>query len=299
MRAVAILHPDVPLRALDAFRLPGVELATGDGLDSAIQAEAALIFGGDGTVHRHLPDLVQMQSPVLVIPRGSGNDFARALGLSTPAASLHAWQAFCAGAGNIRRIDLGCIEHAGVPATGNSKPGNLFCCVAGAGLDADTNRRANALPRWLRGRGGYVLALVAAVAEYRPQIMHIRGDTPVSGAAMMVAIANAPAYGNRMRIAPQAKLDDGQLDICFVRRTGKLRLMRLFPHVYSGTHVGLAEVEYFQSARVRLETQTPVEIYADGEAAGRTPAEFFVLPSALPVIVPLHCVPEIRSTSRC
>jgi diacylglycerol kinase (ATP) len=168
-----------------------------------------------------------------------------------------------------------------------------FCNIAGAGLDSEANRRANAMPRWLRANGGYVLAVLAAALTYTPQVMRVMVASPeghfverVAGAATLVALANTPAYGHGMRIAPRAQFDDGILDVCFVRRTGKLRLLRLFPGVFSGSHLEKPEMEYFQADRLRLETAAPIDVYADGEFCCRTPIEVAVMPEALRVIVP-------------
>ena len=104
--------------------------------------------------------------------------------------------------------------------------------------------------------------------------------------ATLVAFANAPSYGHGMRIAPRARLDDGKLDVCFVRRTSKLRLLRLFPTVFSGGHLSLPEVEYAQCSALKIESERPLDIFADGEFIGCTPAEVRVRPRALRVIVP-------------
>ncbi|HEV8523876.1 MAG TPA: hypothetical protein VGQ71_05205, partial [Terriglobales bacterium] len=109
---------------------------------------------------------------------------------------------------------------------------------------------------------------------------------PIRESGYMVAFANAPTYGHGMRIAPAAVLDDSRLDICFLRSTGKLRLLRLLPKVFSGGHVALKEVEYFQAERLRVETELPLDVYADGEYICQTPIEVSVLPRALRVIVP-------------
>src|SRR5215469_1940500 len=107
MRAAAILGPGNLARPVAAFqRLTGVEWTS-----LIEQADAAVIFGGDGTVHRHLSELVELEVPVLVVPCGSGNDFARALGIRRLRDSLEAWRNFMAG-GTARSIDLGVIRGA-------------------------------------------------------------------------------------------------------------------------------------------------------------------------------------------
>lgn len=103
---------------------------------------------------------------------------------------------------------------------------------------------------------------------------------------MLVAFANTPTYGGGIRIAPHARLDDGKLDIFVVRAMAKTRLLRLFPSVYSGRHLDLPEVEHFQSERLHIETEGPVDVYADGEYVCHTPVEVTVKGAALKVIVP-------------
>lgn len=272
----------------------------------ACDADAVLIFGGDGTVHRHLAELVGLQLPVLVVPCGSGNDFARALNLRRVSDSVRAWRSFCDGGNNVRSIDLGVITPLGsedsAPRLSSrtdsvealKKQGRYFCCVGGVGLDAEIARRANQLPRWMRRRGGYLLSLLPALLGFRPFPLKVTSSPPdPSGVldlayaerAIVVAFANAPAYGDGIRIAPQARLDDGRLDICIVGQMGKVRLLRLFPSVYSGSHLSIPEVKYFQTERLRLETESPMDVYADGEYVCRTPVEVSVEQAALRVIV--------------
>jgi diacylglycerol kinase family enzyme len=108
-----------------------------------------------------------------------------------------------------------------------------------------------------------------------------------TGPAWFVAIANASCYGGGLKIAPQADLKDGLLDVCRVAKMNKIKLLCAMPSVFSGAHLRLKEVEYFKTATVKVESEPRLEIYADGEPAGRTPAEFSVLPKALHVIVPV------------
>jgi len=297
LRALAILGPQASPEHLNEFRLAEVELFHVEQFTPEMGADALLVFGGDGTVHRQLAAAVERQVPLLPVPAGSGNDFAHALGISGRQEALAAWRKFCSGAGNVEPIDLGVIRSGpGSPATGNLKPetGTLFCCVAGVGLDSEANRRANAMPVWLRARGGYVLGLMGALASYRPQRISVEQLDPATGEilvrisepAMMAAFANAPSYGRGMRIAPRARLNDGRFDVCFVRQTGRLRLLRLFPKVFRGGHFGLPEIVYTQAGRVRVESETALAVYADGEYICPTPVEIGMRPGALRVIVP-------------
>ena len=184
---------------------------------SGDDADVVLLFGGDGTIHRHLGQLVRLGLPVLVVPAGSGNDFARALGLRRVRDSIAAWVRFCGSRENVRRVDLGVIapveSAGGAPfdklragsstiAQGRSAPHNprYFCCVAGVGLDGEVAERANRLPRWLRGHGGYVLSLAPTIFTFAALPMKIltqaeggedwtmRSDRPT----LLAAFANTP-----------------------------------------------------------------------------------------------------------
>jgi diacylglycerol kinase (ATP) len=287
MRAVALLGPNADADDVAAFATAArIPIPTHNAIDLSAPPDVALIFGGDGTVHRHLAALVQTQIPVLIVPAGSGNDFARALGLKTRERAMAAWRRFCDTGKNVRAIDVGeitAIDHR--PSTID-----LFCCVAGAGMDADINRRANHLPRWLRANGGYALSVVAGALNFRPQRITVEFEDEkgaagtISEPALMCAFANANAYGHGMRIAPRAQVDDGLLDLVFVRKAGAARLLTLFPTVYFGAHMGIREVEYRRVRRLSISSETPLDIYADGEFICQTPAEVRVRPKALNVI---------------
>ena len=311
MRAAAILGLGCSLKNLQPFQTgeAGKEKAIEwrIGLPSdADQADVILIFGGDGTIHRHLNQLVKLGLPVLIVPAGSGNDFARALGLRNVKDSIAAWRSFRAdqprGAANLRTIDLGTItplkssnetELATLSRNSGLGTKNYFCSVAGIGLDSEVARRANTLPRWLRGHGGYTLSLAPALFRFAPFPMKIfaQGSNgawsiPSDQPTMLAAFANSGIYGGGMRIAPRAKLDDGQLDVCVIAGIDPFKLACLFPTVYFGRHLDIRGVNYFQAARLRVETESPIEVYADGEWVCRTPIEVAVEPGALKVIVP-------------
>lgn len=292
MRALAILGPKATERDLAPFRATGAEIISTEDLAQASgqNASALLVLGGDGTVQRQLAALVGTQLPLLVVPAGSANDFARALGLRTRAEALRAWERFLRGDHNVRQIDVGVLEFGGEGARATSP--TYFSCAAGAGLDAAVAQRANALPGWLRGNGGYFLAAIPALLVFEARCFTLTVSTEdgkrlrtIAQPGILAAVANAPWYGHGMRIAPQAQLDDGRLEVCFVRRAGKLRLLRLFPKVYRGAHVGLPEVEYFRTERLRIESETPLDVHADGELVGHTPVEVSVARKALRVIM--------------
>jgi diacylglycerol kinase family enzyme len=103
---------------------------------------------------------------------------------------------------------------------------------------------------------------------------------------LMAAFANTSVYGGGMRIAPHARIDDGLLDVCVIGGIHPFRLACMFPTVYFGRHLGIREVKYFQASCLRIETETPLDIYADGEFVCRTPAEIGIRCEALKVLTP-------------
>src|SRR5262249_13420936 len=344
--AAALLHPDVSSRVVERFHGCGVEIVVRDRLEGPADCSAALIFGGDGTVHRHLAQLYARKIPVLVVPAGSGNDFAKALGIFSVEDAVTAWRQFCAGGNNVREIDLGVIRPGkagrGVRPTSNAAPSSssesssdsassagsasnsgsassagsapssgsalscesgseasaeprakasdeeiLFCCVAGIGMDADANALANRMPGWLKGRGGYLLAALRSLIAFEPVEMSVAAEgREIRRAALFIAVGNAHRYGGGMKITPQAAPDDGLLDICFVGRINKLKLLCWVPTIFFGGHLGLAGLEYFRARAMRIETGRALQVYADGDWACRTPVELGVRTRALKVIGP-------------
>jgi diacylglycerol kinase (ATP) len=251
--------------------------------------DAIILFGGDGTIHRHLPALVRLQLPVLIVPAGSGNDFARALNLRSVRDSLRVWRDFESGKIRARAIDLGVIVPSASP-----ERAHYFCGVAGFGLDSAATRRANQMPRWLRGHGGYALALLPVLFElpafsmrltqYNGTQLRGKDGAEAERLTLLAAFANTQFYGDGMRIAPEADFADGKLDICRINTLNPFKLFCMFPTVYFGRHLLLPEVEYSRAERVHVQTEIPLEIYADGEFVCETPAEISVAAGALRVL---------------
>ena len=295
MRAAAILGLGCSVKDLRPFQISET-IDWRIGVPSPNDhVDVILLFGGDGTIHRHLASLAGLALPVLIVPTGSGNDFASSLGLRCVRDSLAAWESFCRAANNVHAVDLGAITPLNTAAE-STAPQTYFCCVAGVGLDGEVARRANGLPRWLRGHGGYALSAIPTILTFAPLPMKIsipsearNGVTPdwiphSDRPMMLAAFANTPLYGGGMRVAPEAKMDDGLFDVCLVADVSPFKLFCLFPTVYAGRHLSVKEVEYFKTARVRLETEHPLDVYADGEYVCRTPIDVSIAPGALRVV---------------
>jgi diacylglycerol kinase family enzyme len=341
-----MLAPFAKKEAVRPFELDGVNVFAGNELDPNDTPDAALIFGGDGTLHHHLGTLAVKKIPTLPVPIGSANDFAASIGIRSVADALAVWERFVKTRVNTELVDLGTIQPLHpfeaaemLPPAESDAPDEpwqgeslesmhfvpdgprrdlpqlgpriglwerrrwneasremdrtrFFSCIAGTGLDAIISREIMKQPRWLRSHGGYVWALMRHLPGFKPpQVtvsLEIGGDwrTPVREPGMLVAAGNAPQYGGGMRVAHLADMDDGLLDACFVRQLSKLRLLRLFPAVFRGAHIGLKEVEYWKASRVRIQTDPIMEFYADGEYVCPTPVEIGVKREGLLVISP-------------
>jgi len=160
------------------------------------------------------------------------------------------------------------------------------------GLDGEVSRRANALPRWLRRHGGYALTLIPTILKFTPLPVKVSvkaeagsWTTASDQPTILAAFANTPTYGGGMKIAPDAKVDDGLLDVCVIGGMGPFKLFCLFPTVYFGRHLQIREVKYLQARRLLVETENPQDVYADGEYVCRTPVEVTVQHRAIRVIV--------------
>ena len=283
MTTIALLHPDVPPKAVERFRIGSAEIRIQEELDENTNCSAVLIFGGDGTVHRHIPELHKRKIPFLVIPCGSGNDFAKSIGLRNQEVALEAWKQFCAGHKNVREIDLGQIK----PCRQGSREEILFCCVVAVGMDAEANARANRLPQWLKGRGGYLLSALRSLIRFRAvEMSALSAERELRGAAFFIAVGNVHRYGAGMQVTPRAKPDDGLLDVCFVAKMNKLKLLCWVPLIFLGGHLRLREVQYFQAQQVRIEAARPLDIYADGDYVCQAPVDIRVIPKGLRAIGP-------------
>jgi diacylglycerol kinase (ATP) len=280
-RAIVLLNPAAgrgraAARLKDWRRLAGVEVVTAaSGAEMERQAREAvaggcqrvIAAGGDGAVHHVLNGVAGTSAALGIIPCGSGNDFARELGLPMDLAAAAAM----AVEGAPRAIDLGRID----------PPGRYFGCIASFGLDSYANRLANEYRGPLRGTALYVYALLRALVAYRTPWV-TAGE--FRGPAILLAAANTPSYGGGMRIAPGADPADGLLDVVVVRDMSRLKLLWCFPEVFRGAHLGRPEVTVTRLPRLRVEADRPLEIFADGEFVGYTPVQVSVLPGGVKVV---------------
>lgn len=233
--------------------------------------DAILLCGGDGTVHDALPAVAAQNIPFGFLPCGRGNDLVRNAG-------LHA---------NLKKschlppnpsyfeIDLPTVNQ--IPFVG----------IAYVGFDAEVNRMANdGVGHW-SGEFGYVIGVFGTLKKFRPFEIEMTIDgQSLRERVMMVAVANGPFYGGGMKIAPQAIMDDGVLNICIVKEISKLELLRQFPKVFKGTHIFHPKIILKSGRRIKMVSDEYREVFADGERVGNLPAECLIGSQTIRILTP-------------
>lgn len=216
-----------------------------------------VIVGGDGSVHQLLPALLDGGHELALVPAGSGDDIARALGLQRLG-----WQRALSRAllAQSHPMDIGWVrtEH-------DERP--FFSSLA-AGFDAAVAQRALAAPGWLRGLPRYLLATLQELMALRPVGLQIDADdkTIHHAAALFASTLNTPTYGGGMRAMPRARLDDGQLDLLLATKIGRARVLALLPRLLLGRHLGHRCVRHVAFRKLVIQAEAPLPLAADGEA---------------------------------
>ena len=233
--------------------------------------------GGDGTVHEVVNGLANSDAVLGIVPCGRGNDLVRALGLSSDVEDVVNTLVH----GVDRAIDLGKVGD------------RFFATVASLGFDTAVAQRMRTqgtgfLTRTLEmgGTVSYGLTVLRTLVGYRSSLVRLRGDFGVfEGRILLAATANAPFYGSGVKIAPDAMVDDGVLDVCIVADVSRWTVLRMFLRAYSGAHVGHSAVRVVQTRTLQIESDDPLWIFADGEPMCEIPAKIEVVPGALKVKV--------------
>lgn len=242
--------------------------------------DAVVVAGGDGTVHLALQEVAGTGIPLGIIPAGTGNDFASTLGLKELDVAA---AAETIAAGRTRVIDLARVTRV----DGSTQ---YFGSVLASGFDSKVNDRANAM-RWPRGGSRYNIAILVEFLTlgripYEVELELADGTREsVAGDLVMATVGNGRSYGGGIPICPTADPADGLLDVVLVRPAGRLRLLRLLPRVYAGTHASVPEVSMRLARSVRL-SSPGVTAYADGDPIGALPLTIDVVPGALTVFAP-------------
>ena len=248
-------------------------------LQEAVDAEiaagthAVVVVGGDGMVHLAANALAHTNIPLGIIPAGTGNDAARGLGLDPQNASAAVEHFIRRCQQPPRTVDLGRIDRDGQDPV-------WFMGAFSAGFDALVNERANGW-RWPHGPMRYNLAILRELALLKPLHYLVRVDGVARRQpAVLIAVSNGTSLGGGMKITPDAKYDDGWLDLFVVSPLPRRTFLRIFPLVFSGRHTGHPAVAIERVREVVFDAPTLVA-YADGERVGALPATVSVDPGAL------------------
>lgn len=255
---------------------------------AAVAGGTRLLFamGGDGTVQAVVNAVGvrrDRENDVVigVLPSGGGNDFASALGM--PKDLSDAASALCSATTTIRSVDL-LRARTGDGAT------RLYLGGGGVGLDVETSRHAAGSYRRWPGRSRYVAAALRALRDFEP--LGVRVEFPdddvasIDARALVAGVLNTPSYGGGLRVTPDARVDDGLLDVAIVKPLGTRQVVALVPRLLATG--GLPE-SYFIRARSRtviLQTDRACLFHGDGEILGPAPVRIEVVPNAIRVLAP-------------
>jgi len=223
-------------------------------------------FGGDGFIHEIIQHIVPREIPLGVIPCGTGNDFARSIGIYqlslTEQIDMIARAETCA-------IDLGRVDQT------------WFAAILSSGFDALVNERANVM-RWPKGRMRYNIAMIEKIAALRTHTYRMRCDeVTLNVEATLVTVANGPNYGGGMNVCPDANLTDGLFDVMVLGKVSRIELLKVFPKVYTGRHVGHPAVSFYRCREIEIIGSG--SSFADGEPISTLPLTAQCVPNALRV----------------
>lgn len=230
--------------------------------------------GGDGTVHEVVNGLMRAGGKAVlgVIPVGSGDDFAKMLGPGDFIEKILG--------GRRRRFDIGKIT-----ANGETR---YFANGMDIGFGAHGARNVASVPRFLTGLGAYLAALVLTLVRYPLLAVRVRIDDGPERAltTVMAAVMNGTTFGGSFRVCPDARADDGELDVLLVDALGRLEILGLVPRIMRGKHGGDPRLELRRARTVTIESEIPLLVEADGEIAftGARRLEIGLLPGALAVL---------------
>jgi diacylglycerol kinase (ATP) len=216
--------------------------------------EGVISVGGDGLAHCILQIAVPREIPFAVMPAGTGNDFLRTLGWSLTDIYSHLDRVTQTPA---TAIDLGNVDS------------EWFAAILSTGFDSVVNERANQL-RWPRGPQRYNAAIALELPRFTPLAYEITTDTEsFSIEAMLIAVGNGRSYGGGMLVCPHANIHDGLFDVMILEPVSKVEFLKVFPKVYSGSHLSHPRVRTFRTRSIEISAQAIA--YADGERIGPAP----------------------------
>lgn len=270
------------IKSQAAKLLPDLEAAytKGPGHAALLAREAVergmdviIIVGGDGTIHEAVNGVTGYNILLGIIPAGTGNDLAKVLGI--PLDLFKALNIILKG--KRKRIDLGLVD------------GQIFINMGGLGFDATVAHRVNS-NRLIKGKAAYFLAIIRTIMDYKAVKVQITLDNKTwEENITLIAVGNGEYVGGGVRMFPQAKLNDGLLDICIIKETSKLDMLLTLPAIYKGRHADHPKVSFYQGKEVaisKVNKEKHIYAHADGQEINIWPIRFAIHPSSMEVLVP-------------
>jgi diacylglycerol kinase (ATP) len=226
------------------------------------ECKGVLSVGGDGLAHLVLQVCVPRSIPFAIIPAGTGNDIVRSLGWSLDNLTPLLEQIVST---EPEPIDLGNVDS------------EWFAAILSTGFDSVVNERANTLS-WPKGPQRYNAAIALELPKFKPIEYEISTDTQTfTTEAMLIAIGNGRSYGGGMHVCPQAQLNDGLFDVVILEPVSKFEFLRVFPTVYSGSHISHPKVKTLRTQKISINAAAVA--YADGERIGPAPISAECIPN--------------------
>lgn len=248
--------------------------------------DLVISLGGDGTHNEVINGFfeedgapVNPEAALGILPFGTGGDFRRTLGLSGDLREAAERIAY----GQVRPCDVGVLDFVGHEGGARRR---YFLNIASFGISGLVDQKVNATSKALGGTASFLLGTVQALREYEPQRIHMIVDDKIDMQLSIqnVAVANGRYFGGGMKVAPYARIDDGLFDVAIIRDMPWTELIKGGLRLYEGRHFEAAQVSHVQARKIYAESMDegePVLLDIDGEAPGRLPACFEVLPGAL------------------
>lgn len=255
--------------------------------------ERLLVVGGDGTFSEAINGFfgtdgqpVNPEAVLVPVTCGTGGDFCRTAG--TPILKARGTAALArhlVRSEDVQAIDVGRVIYT---RGDGGRQGRYFLNVASLGMGAAVDRRVrqSPLPAWLGGRATFFVAIAQVMLHYRnaPVMLEVDGRPVGKVRVRSVAVANGRFFGSGLEVAPQARLDDGHLDVVVLGDFSASAFVRHIGKLYAGTHLALEKVHLFRGRSISASSPKEVDLDIDGEPIGRLPATFEVVPRALRIL---------------
>ena len=240
----------------------------------AAAADLVVAAGGDGTLNEVLNGVAHddglTRCRLGILPVGTGNDFARMLGIETPEAAVAALAD-----GHVRTLDV--VDLAG----------RLFLNASAGGFTAETSARVSSDLKQAVGKLAYLIGGARAFLEYEPVATRIdTGREVLEADLQLFAVCNGAYIGGGHILAPSARPDDGEMEVCLVRAGTALDFLTLLPRLSTGDHVGEDEVTYFRTREVTLTFARPIKVNTDGEVLDASSCHYVMRPGRVRFVAP-------------